>query len=53
MYDLWSLLFSNFRQNVPIDSGRTWLYEAIHFPLHFCMLLLLLAMVVSAHQAIY
>lgn len=45
MYDLWCLLFSNFRQNVPIDAGRTWLYEIIHFPLHFSMLLLLLGMV--------
>lgn len=45
MYDLWSLLFANFRQEVPVDAGRTWLYEAIHFPLHFSMLLLLLGMV--------
>ncbi len=45
MYDLWSLLFANFRQDVPVDAGRTWLYEIIHFPLHFSMLLLLLAMV--------
>ncbi|KLT41477.1 hypothetical protein CC85DRAFT_286387, partial [Cutaneotrichosporon oleaginosum] len=45
MYNLWSLLFANFRQEVPVDAGRTWLYEIIHFPLHFCMLLLLLGMV--------
>ncbi|GMK59089.1 hypothetical protein CspeluHIS016_0701040 [Cutaneotrichosporon spelunceum] len=45
MYNLWSLLFSNFRQEVPVDAGRTWLYEIIHFPLHFSMLLLLIAVV--------
>ncbi|BEI89868.1 uncharacterized protein CcaverHIS019_0212300 [Cutaneotrichosporon cavernicola] len=45
MYDLWSFLFAHFRQEVPVDAGRTWLYEIIHFPLHFSMLLLLFGMV--------
>lgn len=37
-------MFANFHKTVEVDPGRTWLWEALHFPLHFCVLALIGAM---------
>jgi hypothetical protein len=37
-------LFADFHHTIEQDPGRTWVWEIIHFPLHFAILLLLAAM---------
>lgn len=37
-------MFANFHKTVEIDPGRTWIWEALHYPLHFCVLALIGAM---------
>ncbi|KAL1410541.1 hypothetical protein Q8F55_004554 [Vanrija albida] len=41
MYHLWSFLFSNFRSTDAINPYRTLVWEFVHFPLHFALLLLM------------
>ncbi|KAL1410532.1 hypothetical protein Q8F55_004545 [Vanrija albida] len=47
VYNVWSFLFSVFNQNDTINPRKTAWWEIIHVPLHFSILLLLAAMVVS------
>ncbi|KAL1408140.1 hypothetical protein Q8F55_004943 [Vanrija albida] len=45
MVNIWSFLFSNFRPEDAISPNRTTVWELVHFPLHFGMLLLLAGLV--------
>jgi len=47
IYLLWIFIFSRFRTEDEIDQRRALLWEAVHFPLHLGLLLLLAAIVVS------
>ena len=40
-------LFGRFKKEDSIHYSRALMWESVHFPLHFCLLLLLAAMVVS------
>jgi len=46
MYNIWSFLFSDFPKAL-FNVQRLFMWEFIHFPLHFGMMLLMAAMVVS------
>lgn len=37
-------MFANFHKKVEADPARTWIWEALHYPLHFCVLALIGAM---------
>lgn len=50
MYNIWSFLFSNFNFDDAKDSKGIWIWELVHFPLHFAILLLISGLIVSAHQ---
>lgn len=44
IYFVWAQMFANFHKTVEVDPGRTWIWEALHYPLHFCVLALIGAM---------
>ena len=44
---LWTFLFARFRKEDRVDERRAIGWELIHLPLHYCILLLLSAIVVS------
>lgn len=46
-YMIWAFMFSRFRREDRIGGRRAYLWEIVHFPLHFGLLLLLAATVVS------
>jgi hypothetical protein len=50
MYNIWSFLFSEFPKSAMFNVKRMVAWEFIHFPLHFGILLLMAAMVVSSWQ---
>jgi uncharacterized membrane protein len=43
-YFIWAHMFANFHKTLEVDAGRTWLWEVLHFPLHFCLLAYIAAM---------
>lgn len=49
-YFIWAFLFANFNKKLDIDAGRTFIWEVLHFFLHFTLLILIAAMVVSHSQ---
>lgn len=38
VYFIWAHMFANFQKLLEVDAARTWLWEVLHFPLHFCVL---------------
>lgn len=48
LFYLWIFLFADLRKDDHVESKRGWMWEAIHFPLLFCVLLFLAGMVVRA-----
>ncbi|CAK9783679.1 hypothetical protein CC85DRAFT_302311 [Cutaneotrichosporon oleaginosum] len=44
IYFIWANMFANFHKALEVDAGRTWLWEVLHFPLHFCLLAFIAAM---------
>lgn len=49
LYLLWAFLFGWFDKNDHTGHGRAIIWQIIHFPLTFGILLLVAAMVVSLH----
>lgn len=49
MYNIWSFLFTDFPKSGSFNVRRMTAWEFIHIPLHFGILLLMAAMVVSAN----
>jgi hypothetical protein len=47
IYCLWGFLFSHFRMADHVDPARTWLWEMLHYPLHFGLFMLTAAIGVS------
>lgn len=47
MYNIWSFLFAHFRKSDTVGPFKSALWEAVHFPLHFGILLVLAALIVS------
>ena len=47
LFLLWSILFARFDKHNPISRTRALFWEIAHWPLHFMLLLLLAAIVVS------
>ncbi len=51
MFLLWYFLFADFKPKETIGPRRGFVWEAIHLPLHFALLLLIAAIVVRQHSA--
>lgn len=51
IFCIWTFLFFHFRKTDTISNRRSALWEIVHFPLHFAILLLQAAMIVSASSS--
>lgn len=47
MFFIWWLMFANYDNEDEVDQGRILLWEVLHFPLLFCLLLMISGLVVS------
>lgn len=47
IFFIWVFLFTNYRLDLDLnrDTRRTWVWELLHFPLHFALVLLLASIV--------